>query len=239
MSEPKILLLDVEATGLKADFGIILCFGYKWLGQKKVYCPAISDYPEFNKNPAAEEPLLRDIYKVIEQADMVITYYGTGYDFKFLTAKFMEYGIGIWPNVPHVDLYYTVKRNFAISRKSLQNVGYYLKLSNEKSGVEGRIWRNAQAGHRDAITWIIKHCRADVLLLEEAYLKLRPLIRRHPKVSGNVDCPVCGGTHIQRRGHEMNRLQGRKIRMSCVGCGHWFTLPEAILPPSKPFKPVR
>lgn len=235
MPEPKILLLDIEATGLKADFGVVLCVGYKWLDNPEVFCPAIFDYEEFKHDPTAEQPLLRDILPIIEEADMLITYFGTGYDKKFLTAKFMEYGIGIWPNVPHVDLYYAVKGNFAISRKSLQNVGYYLGLSNEKTPVEGKIWRRAQAGHRDSITYIVEHCKADVLILEEAYLKMRPLIRTHPRVRGLAGCRVCGSESLQRRGTLMTKTSGRQVRLSCTACGSWESRPEAtVLSLSRP-----
>src|SRR5271165_5104007 len=152
MDKPKILFWDLETTNLKADFGTTLCCGYKWLGEKRVYVPAINDYESFDKDKTDDKQLIADFIEVYNSADINVTYFGTGFDRKWLTAKALEYRLGIPANIPMIDLYYTVKSNFAISRKSLQNVGYYLGLSNEKTPVEGKIWRSAATGHEPSIT---------------------------------------------------------------------------------------
>ena len=47
-----IILFDIETTNLKANFGHILCFGYKELGSKRTKVLSISDYPSaFKKDP--------------------------------------------------------------------------------------------------------------------------------------------------------------------------------------------
>jgi len=224
--DAKILLFDIETTNLKADFGNMLCIGYKWYGKPRVYVPSIMDYEGWESDVTDDSSLVADFLRVYEEADMVVSYFGKGFDNKFLNAKLLEYQLGILPNTPHVDLYFTVKANLALSRKSLQNVGYHLSLSNEKTPVEGKIWRQAQVGKPSAIKYVIKHCRADVLILEEAYTRLRPLVRTHPRVRGCGPCRSCGSTHVQRRGVALTALLGPRVRVQCQSCGAWESRPE-------------
>lgn len=221
----RILSWDIETTHLKADFGTMLCVGYKWLHEKTVHVPSITDYPDWQKNMTDESRLLKDFKKVYESADMLVTYFGKGFDVKFLQAKFLEHGLGVAPNIPHVDLFYTVKANFALSRKSLQNVGYYLDLNTEKTPVEGKIWRRAATGHKPSIDYIVRHCKADVQMLEELYLRLRPLVRQHPRVAARGECSACGSRLLQARGRALTSTKGERHRYQCQECGHWSTRP--------------
>lgn len=224
----KILLWDIESSHLKADFGTLLCVGYKWLGQPQVRIPCITDYPNFKKDPTDDSALVADFLDIYNSADMTVTYFGSGFDIKFLQAKVMEHGLQIPPKVPMVDLFYTVKSNLALSRKSLQNVGYYLNLSAEKTPVEGKIWKQAACGKRSALKYIVDHCRADVLLLEEAYQALRPLVRTHPRVAGYSDCRHCGGK-VESRGYALTITKGKRHRVQCTVCGGWETRPIAAV----------
>jgi uncharacterized protein YprB with RNaseH-like and TPR domain len=221
MSKPRILVFDIETTNLKADFGTVLCVGYKWLGEKTVHVPSIMDYRGWKKDVTYDGHLIRDFKEVYEQADLLVTYFGKGFDVKYLNAKMLEHSLGTLPNTPHVDLFYTVKANLALSRKSLANVGYFLGLSTEKTPVEGRVWKKAQAGFPDAIEYVIRHCDADVKILEEAYLRLRPLVRQHPRVCGLPPCRSCGSNNLQRRGRAMTVMAGPRYRVQCQDCGAW------------------
>ena len=224
--DPKILFFDIETTNLKADFGWCLAIGYKWYGKNRVYVPSIMDYEGWEQDVTDDSALLADFLAVYEEADMVVSYFGKGFDCKFLNARLLEHRLGILPNTPHVDLFYTVKANLALSRKSLQNVGYHLGLSNEKTPVEGKVWVQAQVGKPKAIKYVIDHCKSDVLILEEAYTTLRPLVRTHPRVRGLHPCRVCGSSHLQRRGSVLTVLQGPRYRVFCTDCGAWETRPE-------------
>lgn len=206
---------------MKADFGTLLCTGYKWLGEDKVHVPCIADRARWKRDPTNDKALVKETYRILSSADMWVSYFGKGFDVKYINAKLLEHGLPVLPNIPHVDLFYTVKGNLALSRKSLQNVAYYLRLRTEKSPVEGRIWKRAMVGHAPSLRYIIRHCRADVLVLEEAYLRLRSLVRTHPRVDGFGPCRYCGGTRLQKRGTVINALRARKQRIVCAECGGW------------------
>lgn len=224
-SKAKILLFDLECTHLKADWGTVLCCGWKWFGDKKVHVPAITDYKNWDRDPTDDSRLLRDFQKVMLQADIIITYNGKRFDVPYLYAKFLEHGIEIPPNIPHIDLYFTVKGNLALRSKSLANVSKHLKLKNEKTPVTGNAWKRAMTGHGPSIKYVVQHCIADVLLLEEAYLKLRPLVRMHPRVNGYGPCRHCGENKLQSRGYRVTATKYRQRKLQCTSCGAWESRP--------------
>ena len=229
-----IVSYDIECTGLKADFAFLLCAAFLGLDDEKATLLSLSQYGKTNLL-GYEEQLVKDVAAELSKADILVSYYGKGFDRKFLNAKMYEYGLPPLPNIPEVDLYYTVRSNFAISRKSLQNVAYYGKLESSKTAVEGRLWKAAQAGNLKALKAIEKHNIADVEVLREAYLKLRPLVRQHPRVGGDNPeaCPACGGTKAQKRGIMYTTLQRPRRRLQCVArvvetgkiCGSWYSIP--------------
>lgn len=220
----KILFWDIESTHLRSDFGTCLCIGYGWLDSSKIHCPKISDYKSFKKDATDDRQLIKDFREVLAEADIQVTYFGKGFDYPYLQGKSMEYGFGPMPAIPHVDLFFTVKSNFRITRKSLENTSRYLHLTAQKTPVLGSVWKRAMTGHEASISYIVRHCKADVELLKELYMKLRPLVKTHPIIGKWEDCGVCGG-RLQRRGKAMSRLKGEQHRYQCQKCAAWSTRP--------------
>lgn len=222
----KILIYDLECTGLKADFGTLLCVGYKWLGEETATVLSVTDYKNWRKDMWDDNRLVRGFMDVYNSADMVVTFYGKGFDQPFLYAKLLKHHIPIPDNIPHVDLFFTVKSNMALSRKSLANVSYYLDLEAKKTPLDGQIWVKAGMGDEESIAYIVDHCRADIDLTEELYLRLRPLIRTHPRVAGYGPCRSCGSHRLTRQGYKLSITKGRRVKVKCTECASWDTRTE-------------
>jgi uncharacterized protein YprB with RNaseH-like and TPR domain len=215
------LIFDIETTHLKADFGTVLCIGYKWLDEKKVSVPAITDFKGWKRDVTDDKALFEAFYPVMVEADILVSYFGKGFDVKYIQAKLLEHGLSFLPNTPHVDLFYVAKQNMALSRKSLEKVGLFLGCTAEKTPVDGKVWKRAMSGHEASIGYVREHCRADVKLTEEVYMRLRPLVRQHPRVAALGDCRVCGSTKLQARGRYVSVTSGEKQRVVCTACGAW------------------
>lgn len=221
---PKVLIFDIETTNLSADFGTLLCVGYKWLGQKAVHVISVLDTDAFTKDPTDDRDVVRRFLDVYKSADLVCAFNGINFDRPYLLAKALEYDIEVPPNIPMCDPYWTVKSNLRISRKNLWTVQKFLRLSNSKTGVDGKIWKRASVGHIPSVKKIIKHCRADVLTLEEAYLRLRPLMRAHYRLSDDLGhCRFCNGENLQSRGKNVSKTKGPQRRVQCMDCAGWDT----------------
>ena len=220
----KIISFDIEATNLDADFGYVICFAYKELGMPAKVL-SISDYDIHETEPWNDKLLIQDILEIIKSADIVVSYYGKGFDWGFLNARLLANGLEPLPEVPHVDLYWTAKRILKISSRSMANVGEQLNLKERKMYIPRKTWIMAQGGHLPSIRELSRRCKSDTLVLEQTYLRLRSQIRLHPRATMVMeDCRFCGSNRIQRRGYHVTST-GRRIRVQCQNpeCLAWDT----------------
>lgn len=221
---PRILIYDIECSNLRSDFGLLLCIGWKWVGDKDAYCQAIYDYPNWRRDLTDCRRLLRDFYNEYLKADMVVTYNGKMFDSKWLNGKLWHYGMPLLPPVPHVDLYWSARTAMNISRKSLDNFAKVGGFESSKHSVfSNETWLKASTGHLPSLKDIVNHCVADIEVTEEMYHRLKPYIRTHPNIASpdNVKCRVCGGSHLQRRGSYLSATKVPKARFYCRDCGGW------------------
>lgn len=224
----KIILFDIESTNLDADFGTTLAFGWKEHGEAKSHVISLLDY-----NPKCDgcgridadddKKLLETAYSVLSGVDMIVSWYGKGFDVPFLNTRMLDAGLKPLPPIPHVDLYFTAKHQLKLSSNRLANVQAFLRLSAEKTPLTRRMWRQAEAGNPKAIRYVAHHCYMDVEVLEQVYDKLRPYVRQHPRVRGYGPCRICGSTRIQSRGTTITHLVKPKRRVQCQECGAWDT----------------
>lgn len=221
----RVLLWDTENSSLNADFGSMLCFGYKWLGERGVTVKSVSDFPKFKVDPTDDGPLVQEAYKVLSSADVWVTWYGIRYDVPFVATRLLdhrkEFSQTILPPVPHVDGWEIARKKLRLHSNRLASVSGFLGLS-EKTPIKPTVWRRALSGHKDSLKYIIAHCKRDVVVLEEVYKVIRPLLACHPNLAmldGRPGCAVCKG-ELQRRG---TIVTAKKIwkRYQCQRCGAW------------------
>ena len=223
--ELKILMLDIEASNLAADFGFLLCIGYKWHGEKKTHVISIADAPTFKKDHTDDKWILQEFRKVVEQADMCVFHYGSRFDYPFLQARCLFHHLPPLPQIPAIDTWRIARYELRLSSNRLASLTNLLDIE-EKTPLKGRVWVRAQAGHLKDIKYIVEHCVRDVEVLEKVYDRIAPLRRAGggPVVSAS-GCPTCGSHHIQRRGL-IRTIKTIKHRMVCMSCGHWFSRKE-------------
>ena len=92
------------------------------------------------------------------------------------------------------------------------------------------LWRRCMDGDELAWARMRRYNIRDVLLLEEAYLVLRPWIRSHPShaaFTGRNVCPKCGSARIEGRGLA-TLTTGRYQRLHCLECGAWSRSTQRI-----------
>jgi uncharacterized protein YprB with RNaseH-like and TPR domain len=218
----KIIYWDLETSDLNADWGTIYCVGYQIEGEK-IKCISITDFPGWEKEPWNDERVIRAFLRVLcrEDVGIEVTHYGTNFDIKFLQARMAYHGMGVLPILGHVDTYYAAKTKLAIKSKSLANVADFLKCPFKKTYLDKDHWRRAGRGDRHSLDYIVKHCIADVRVLRWVYLKLAPMLRRHPVLGKYGDCHNCGSGRLQRRGAYIAAKGGPRFRFQCQKCGGW------------------
>jgi len=230
--KPKVLLWDIESSDFAADYGFVFCISYKWLGDKQIHTIAIRDTKEFKNDVTDDRGVIDAFRKVMEQADYQVTWYGERFDFPFINTRALCNAQKPLPLVPHADGWRTARKKMRFQSNRLDGISRAIpvapgKKRELKNYIGGRHWVRAKAGYKDALAQVEKHCVADIRILENVYLALRPYAVNPPNLSKVVyqdiqGCPACGCSNIQKRGYAVT-AHGRRQRMHCQDCGHWFS----------------
>ena len=223
LKNPKVLFLDIEASNLNANFGYMLCFGYKWLGDKKAQVISITDFPKFQTDPTNDKYVTKAAAKVLTEADMWVGWYSSRYDIPFVQTRLVYHKLPLLPPVQHCDAWRIAKYKMKLNSNRLASVSSFLGVE-EKTPLSGPIWVRGAAGHKPSVRYIVEHCRQDVEVLEQSYMRIRGLSTNHPHVgmmNGHEHaCPNCGSDDVQRRGIARSRLSTYH-RFQCMNCGAW------------------
>ena len=219
----RVMFFDIESTHLKANFGYCLCFGYKYLGDKKATVLSISKY-QGDGGTTDDRVLMRKVHDLLtNHADIIVSYYGKEFDRKFLNTRMMMAGLPPLPplSYEHVDLYYIARGNLALHSNRLASVADAVGCPFKKTELKPMSWVAAMAGDRAARAYVETHCARDVDVLEYCYKKLLPYIRTHPPVAERSACHQCGSFSAQLRGLTIVKSGGRQQRKQCKKCGAW------------------
>jgi len=238
----KILLFDIETSPLLANVWslwseaksmkmidvdwYVLTWSAKWLDSNKTITKALPDYKKtFKKNQQDDSALLRDIWKLLDEADIVVGHNAQKFDVKKLNARFLVNGM--MPPSPYrmIDTLKQAKAHFAFTSNKLDTLGEILGLGRKVDTGGFELWRGCM--NNDSKCWkkMCKYNEQDVLLLEKVYLKLRPFMKNHPNI--NMDsvgkklaCPACSSTNLVKRGYAYTNAS-KFGRYRCKDCGKW------------------
>lgn len=243
LGQARILILDIETAPIAANVwriwqenvGLnqinkdwhILSYGAKWLGEDRLF------YEDQSKAPKIEDDraLLGKLWKLLDEADIVVAHNGKKFDIKKINARLVMGGYK--PPSPYkiVDTLLIAKSQFGFTSNKLEYLAdklnvKYKKLAHAKfPGFS--LWQQVMAGNKEAWREMRTYNEHDVLSLEEVYLKLRPWDKLHPNVDvydhdhEGEACPVCGG-EVEKRGFSYTN-SGQYQRYHCKNniCGHW------------------
>lgn len=218
-----ILAFDIEASNLAADFGIVLCCGFKTVGEGRAFVLNVLDYPG-NDLIAKERNLLKDVSKVLLTADVWLGHFSTYYDLPFINTRLIYHHLPVLPaNFSMIDTWKISRNRLKMRNNRLITISEFLGTEDEKNAIKPEQWIRALGGHRASMDYIVEHCRRDVVVLEEVYGRLRPLVLDHPNrglIDGRGGCSVCGAHQLQKRGFHVTRTR-KYQRFQCTKCGAW------------------
>ena len=226
-AEPKILLWDIESTSLNADFGTILCIGWKWLGKNKIH---VADRDQFGSEPWDDGGLVQHFVETAyDKADYTVAHYGSRFDLPMVVTKCLFYDLPVPTPKPLVDTWWISRKNLKLHNNRLDSISKWLaqldsKVDDLKTGILPEQWRRAMCGCRKSMKYVKDHCYQDIVVLENVFNKLRPLAdnepARHlfePLVGG---CISCGSPDLQKRGWRVAKTL-RYQQYCCNTCGKW------------------
>lgn len=203
-----------------------ICAAWQWEGAKKINSVSLlDDMPRFEKDYRDDYHVVKTLYDVISEADMIVGHNIQAFDWKKLLAKAMLYDLGAIPEKKYFD---TLK----MARKagfSYNDLGFLAK----KFGFENKadhasdMWDRCLVGDPTAIREAVTYCKKDVPPAMSLYQRFRPYFPtqiNHNLFRGDgVECcPVCGSTEFIQYGHRYTST-GKTKTYKCSSCGKRFT----------------
>lgn len=238
----RILIYDIETSPIKSwNWGIweqnaieviqdwqILCFAYKWLGERKTYVVAQNDFPSYVPGEVDDRVVVAKLHELFNEADIIVAHNGNAFDQKKVQAKMIEYGYAPPSPYHQIDTKLVAKKYAAFTSNKLDDLGKLLKLGQKKNVGGFETWKGCMAGDEKAWDKMKKYNIQDVRLLEKFYLQLRPWIKNHPRAdfTKHEGCPKCGGTRLHSRGY-IQTMSNLYRRYQCQDCGGWSKLRTA------------
>jgi len=182
VSKLRVGYLDIEATNLTANFGHMLSWYIKTEGKNEYESAVITKKEIFDYK--FDERLVKELLEAFKKYDVLYTHYGSDrrFDLPFIRTRAFRWGLEKdLPN--YMDKF--IMDTYPIARNKLRLHSNRLGCIGEAVGIEGikktplspRRWELAKAGHPDALEYISKHNKHDVILLERIHKKLKVIER--------------------------------------------------------------
>lgn len=239
--QAKMLVLDIETAPILAyvwdlwDQNIavnqihtdryIMAWSAKWYGSKKTLY-----YDKRKTKPGDDKAILKPLWKLLNEADIVITQNGKKFDSKRINTRFMLHKMPPPKPYKHWDTMLLAKGVADFTSNKLEYLAQQLNDKHTKSYHRKypgfALWRACLEGRTDAWNEMKKYNIADVLATEELYTHMRAWApESFPAVYLFTDkakeCGTCGfkGNMIEGKLRHANVHAYRQYR--CASCGSW------------------
>ncbi len=236
MNDLKTLILDIETKpilayvwGLKDQFinldaikedWSVMAWAAKWLGKDGVIYRDMRG----RRNPLKDDFILKPLWRLLDEADVVITQNGASFDGPKLNARFIQHGMKPPSPYRHLDTYRIVKFAAAFTSNKLEYLTDKLctkyKKQKHRQFPGMSLWIECMKGNIKAWKAMQEYNIYDVLSTEELYTKIRAWVPKTSPVITTVttNCGRCGENALMANGIRV--AQGKQVqRLRCYNCG--------------------
>ena len=209
---------NINTQAILQDWHLI-SWSAKWLFSDEVISDVLAADEARVHN---DSRITKSIWKLLDEADIVVSHNGDKFDCKRLNTRFLYNGL---PPVSHylsVDTLIVAKNVFNFSSNKLDYINNYLGIP-QKTETGFELWKNAYFGDPKSLKMMEDYNRNDCEILEDLFLKLRPFIKNFPNLNlwseENVSvCPNCGSKDLNWNGKYYYTYTGRYKAFRCDNC---------------------
>ena len=169
----KVGFIDIETTGLQAQFGYIFCFALKELDgdmfARSITSQEIRTY-KFDKG------VILSFLEAVKGYDRLVGYYSKDnrFDMPFLRTRALKWGLDFpgWRDILFTDVYDLVRGKLKLNRNRMEVACELVGIPSKQHRLNPDVWQRGQAGDPKSLDYILTHCKEDVVALEALYKRL-------------------------------------------------------------------
>jgi hypothetical protein len=200
----------------------MMCFSYKWEGQKTTKVVALPDFELYATEPENDREVTKTLWELFDEADIVIAHNGDKFDMRKANARFIAHHMTPPTPVHQVDTLKIARKYFMFNSNKLGDLGEHLGLGNKEATGGFGLWKGCMMGDEKSWRTMKKYAKQDVDLLAMVYHRLRPWMSNHPNralFDNKPDsCPTCGHPDLIRRGFRSTKV-AQYVQLQCKACG--------------------
>ena len=241
LTKPKILLFDIETSPILAhvwslwnnnvslnqimEDWCMLSWSAKWLGEPMIYSDCLFNYTtEFADDPNNDLTIVKTLYTMLSQADIIIGHNVKKFDIKKANSRFLQYGLPPLPSLRVIDTLDIAKKSFNLTSNKLDFLATHLGLPNKISHEGHGLWVKCMQGCPDAWNTMLEYNEYDTVLLEQVYLKIRSWYKQHPNIAlyfndHKTRCTTCGSDDVELTGESVYTNLSKFAEVRCNNCG--------------------
>lgn len=178
--------LDIEATNLDANFGMMLSWYIKTQGKNEYRYGVITKDEIFDEK--FDRRIMEELLDALSHYDVLWTHYGSDRRFDVPFIRTRAYRHGLEAKLPHymekfiMDTYPIARNKLRLHSNRLDSIADALQIRGvKKTPLSPQKWELAKVGNKGALEYVAKHNKRDVQLLERVHAKLalidRPIYR--------------------------------------------------------------
>lgn len=240
MKKPKILALDIETSLMEVyTFGIgdqyigledikqdwhVMSWAASWVSDEH---PKVMYRDQRRaKDITNDKETLREIWKLLDECDIVLTQNGKRFDIKRLNARFIKHGFQPPSSFKHIDTLQISRKNFSFTSHKLAYMTKELCPGKEKSSHKKfpgkQLWIECAKGNKQAWDEMAKYNKQDIVSLIALYKRFQGwdnTVNFNLYNDSDETICNCGSTEFKRNGYAYTSA-GKYQRFKCAQCGH-------------------
>jgi len=192
---PKILLFDIETAPMvsytwgmwKQNIGLnqiiedwcVISWAAKWLYASDIMGDVVTPKEILKRD---DKRVCKSIWKLFEEADVVIAHNGDKFDIRKLNSRFFIHRMK--PTSPYrsIDTLTQSRRNFAHTSHKLDYISHLVSKKG-KLATDFTLWDRCCRGDKEALEYMFKYNKEDTLILEEVFVQIAPWMKSAPNMA--------------------------------------------------------
>jgi uncharacterized protein YprB with RNaseH-like and TPR domain len=174
--EKKTCFLDLECSGLKADFATILSYCVKE-EDGAILGRALTK--EEIVNGVYDRELIKECIADLMRYNRVVGYYSSKFDLPFLRTRALFHKIHFptYGELLHTDAYLIVKHKMNLHSRRLGVVAPFLGIPAKEHPLNPTVWLRCMSGDKASLDFVLTHNKEDVISLELLWKKINQFTR--------------------------------------------------------------
>lgn len=178
----KVLFIDIETslmifssfrtgrqylsdTNIMNDFYMV-SWSAKWLGSDEILSDVVTPREAKRRE---DKRICKSIWKLIDEADIIISHNGISFDMKKLNTRFIANKMSLPRDYKNIDTLRLARRAFSFSSNRLDYLARFLGVGEKTEGADYSLWLRCLTGDEKSLITMQEYNKNDVVILERVY----------------------------------------------------------------------